>query len=102
MESIVHAVDGIVGTSMDAVRPLAEQTLAERSQDVALAIEDDDGMFTPVEDVDVVLAVHRDAGDVDERPSVRELLPAFHRFEQQVATAESHGHCATPLVQASG
>src|SRR2546425_2651220 len=102
MESIIHAVDRVVGAGVDPVRPLAEQALAKRSQDVAITIEDDDRMFTPVEDVHVVLAVHRDASYVDERPPFRELLPALHRFEHQGATAESHGHFATPPLLASG
>src|SRR5262249_44236572 len=97
MKSVVNAVDRIVRTGVDAVRPLTEQTFAEGSQEVALTVEDNDRMFAPVEHIHMVLAVHRDAGHVNERPPLRQLLPALDRFEHYVAATESHGHAATPL-----
>src|SRR2546422_11753948 len=82
MESIIHAVDGVVGAGVDTVRPLAEEALAKRSQHVAITVEDDDGMFAPVEHVDVVLRVYRHASHVDEGPSGRKLFPGLYGLEQ--------------------
>src|SRR5439155_15896361 len=61
----------------------------------------DDRMLTPIEDVHVVPGIHRHPRHVDERPSLRKLLPALDRLEQQVPTTESHRHFTSPLAQAT-
>ena len=51
----------------------AEQALAPGAQEVAIAIKDNHRVLAAVEDVHVVLRVHRDASHVDELPARRKL-----------------------------
>jgi hypothetical protein len=67
---------------MDAVRTGAEHALAPGAQEVAVAIEDNHRMLAAVEDIHVILGVHRDASHIDELPARRELFPIFHRTKE--------------------
>src|SRR3981189_2175255 len=49
-------------------------------------------MLAAVEDVDAVLAVDRDGGDVGEPPSRRQLCPVFHNAVAVFARAENGAH----------
>src|SRR5262245_27673946 len=50
---IVGAIDGIVRANGDAVRP-GEETFTPHGEHIAVAIEDDDGMFAAIEDEDAI------------------------------------------------
>src|SRR4030095_2606173 len=56
-------------------------SLAPGAQEVAVTVEDDDGMLAAREAEDVVLRVHGDAGDLDVSPPRGQLPPADDRFE---------------------
>src|SRR5919197_401982 len=101
VQAIIHAIDGIVGADMDAVRPLAEQLLTERPQEVTVAVEDADRVLTPIEDIHVVLGVHRDASYIDEGPTRRQLLPILNGLKEQVSTAKCNRHNAPPSFSVS-
>src|SRR5712691_5080815 len=97
--AIIHTVDHIIRADMDAMRAGAEQALAPGAQEVAVAIKDDHRVLAAVEDVHVVLGVHRDASHVDKLPARRELFPIFHRGKEQHATTDDGGHNVSPYVR---
>ena len=99
VQPIVHTVDHIVRTNMDAVRPCAEQTLAPGAQKIALAVKDDYRVLAAVEDIDVVLRVNRHPGHIDELPAGRKFFPIFHRGKEQHATTDDGGHRRSPFLQ---
>ena len=66
MDAIIYTVDHIIRADMDAMRAGAEQALTPGAQEVAIAIKDNHRVLAAVEDVHVVLGVHRDASHVDE------------------------------------
>ena len=76
--AVVGEPDRVVGADMDRMRPL-ELALAPRAEEGARAIEHHDGVRAAVEDVDVVLAVDADRGDVAEGPAVGQLRPGSDR-----------------------
>src|SRR5215471_500845 len=96
--AIIHTVDHIIRADMDTMRTGAEHALAPGAQEVAIAIKDNHRVLTAVEDVHVVLGVHRDASHVDELPARRELFPIFHRSKEQYATTDDGGHSVSPSV----
>src|SRR5215471_7400859 len=96
--AIIHTVDHIIRADMDAMRTGAEHVLVPGAQEVAIAIKDNHRVLAAVEDVHVVLGVHRDASHVDELPARRELFPIFHRGKEQHATTDDGGHSVSPSV----
>src|SRR5712664_2064342 len=97
--AIIHTVDHIIRADMDAMGAAAEHALAPGAQEVAIAIKDNHRVLAAVEDVHVVLGVHRDASHVDELPARRELFPIFHRGKEQHATTDDGGHNVSPYVR---
>ena len=61
---------------MPCVRVL-NRPLTPGAQEVAIAIKDNHRVLAAVEDVHVVLGVHRDASHVDELPSQTGAFPNF-------------------------
>ena len=60
--SIIGAEHRIVGPDEDAVRPVAEDTLAESSQEITVGVEDHHGvLFVAAEYIHLVPGVYRDA-----------------------------------------
>src|SRR5712691_2447284 len=98
MYAVIHTVDHIIRADMDAMRAGAEHPLAPGAQEVAVAIKDNHRVLAAVEDVHVVLGVHRDASHVDKLPARRELFPIFHRGKEQHATTDDGGHNVSPYV----
>jgi hypothetical protein len=87
---IVGAVDVIVAVDEDAVCA-REDPLAPRGEEAAVLVEYDDRVLAPVEDVDPVLRIHRDARDLDERPALGQLFPALQDLVLQAVRADRHG-----------
>ena len=77
---VVGEPDGAVGADVDAVGA-PNLSLTPRAQELALAVEDDDRMRTPVEDPHVVLRVDGDARGLDVGPALGQATPTFHRTE---------------------
>ena len=77
---IIGAIHRVVGTDRDPMRS-REEVLSPRTDEAALAVEDVDGMFAPVEDEDPVVRVGRDAGDRGESLPVGHDPPAFTSLE---------------------
>jgi hypothetical protein len=72
-----------------------KQAFAERTEEIAFAVEHDHRMFAAVEDVHVVMLVDADAADFLERPARRKFRPVLDGFVGVSATAnDSH---ARPL-----
>src|SRR3989338_6693648 len=86
--AVVRAVDGVVRTHRDPVGAL-EETFAPGAEKAPVAIEDDDGMLPPAEQINSVLSVHSYCGDLAIGPSVEQLAPAFHHLVEKLAFA----HC---------
>ena len=74
--AVVRQVDAVVWPHGDAVGP-GIQTLAPRAEEFAVFIEDDHGVFAPVEYVHVVRRVHAHCGTLFEGPTVGELTPTL-------------------------
>ena len=69
-----------------------EHALTPGAQELAVAIEHHHRMLAAVEDIDAVLVVHRDGGDIREGPAVGNLRPVFDDFVFEVAGSESCCH----------
>src|SRR5712692_5388862 len=81
---IVGEPHGSVGIDGDAVGA-PHVSLAPGANELAVAVEDDDGMLAPREAEDIVLGVHGYARDLHEVPAVRELAPAIDRLEYHLS-----------------
>src|SRR6266487_278213 len=77
---IVGEPHGSVGIDGDAVGA-PHLSFAPGAEELAVTIEDDDGVLAPREAEDVVLGVDGDARDLDEVPPLRQLAPALDRLE---------------------
>src|SRR6266850_1217047 len=75
---VVGEPDAAVGPDVDAVGA-ADQSLAPRAQELAVPVEDDHRVLTPVEDPDVVTGVDGDARRFHEGPALGQAAPAFDR-----------------------
>src|SRR5262245_41693238 len=78
--AIVSAVDGVVRTDVDGMGPAREEPFTPRTQQIALAIENDNRMLTACDQVDIVLGVDIDPRHFDIAPALWELAPVLHRF----------------------
>src|SRR5262249_3512297 len=79
----------IFGVDKDAVGP-EEDSLAPGSQEPAIAIEDDQRMLSPVEDIYAVARVGGDGGHFVEAPAVRKLLPPDERLIAKLAGSDGN------------
>ena len=61
-----------------------EHALSPGVEELAFLVEDDDRVRTAVEDVDAVPGVDGDAGDLDKRPVLGQLFPAFEHLVLQL------------------
>jgi hypothetical protein len=105
--AIVGAIDHVVGPDGDAVRAARELAFAPRAQKSTGAVVDDDRVVGTADQVDVVVGVDGDAGDIRVFPARGQLLPAWGDFEAQarrrvchaygVPFSPSHGRRSTPL-----
>jgi hypothetical protein len=93
MTVIIGQEDRIVGRHMDAVgsRILA---FAPGAQKVALTIENHHRVLAAVEDIDAILAVDPDGGDLLERPAVGQFRPLGIDAVFELAGSQDH---RTPL-----
>ena len=89
---VLDQVAEAVRADVDAVGPLGEHALSPGFQKVAIPVEDDHGMPSPIEEVHVVRGVHGHTGYIHQGPAFRELLPTLHGLENQVSAAQCHGH----------
>src|SRR5438046_5774053 len=72
-----------------------EEALAPGGEEPSVAVEHDDRVLAPIEDVHPVARIGRHAGNFDEGPSWGKLLPALERLVLKLAGA-NHG---MPLEQ---
>src|SRR5882762_9963089 len=70
----------------------AEQPFAPACDEIAVAVEHDHRVDAAIEDVDAVLAVDRDRGDIAEVPTLRQLRPVLHHAVAMLARAENGRH----------
>jgi hypothetical protein len=96
VKAVVHEVDGLIRTDMHAVRSVAKLSLAERAQEVAVAVEHTNRVLAAVENVYVVVSVYGDARYIDEFPAWGQFFPIFHGFEEQVSATDCRCHNALP------
>src|SRR5690606_10783946 len=85
---VIHQVHDVVddgdavGTDVDAFAP--------RLEEATIAVVDDDRVLAAVEDVDAVLGVGGNAGDVAVLPALRQLLPVLVQLVAKVSLSEDH------------
>src|SRR6516164_6901209 len=94
--AVIGAIECVVGVDVEPVRA-AKHTLPPGAQEVSLAIEHHHRMFPAVENVNLVLAVDPDGGDVLERPPVGQFRPVLHHPIAMLAAAQNYRHCVLPL-----
>ena len=99
--AVVGAIEIVVGVDVQAMGA-AKQAFAPACDEIAVAVEHDNRMVAAVEDVDAVLAVDRDGGDVGEPPPLRQLCPILHHAVAMFARAESGRHVFLPGVSLVG
>ena len=86
---VVGAPDMVVPVDEDAVRA-RENALAPGIQEAAVLVEHDHRMGAAIEDVDPVLGIDGDARDLDERPALGQLLPAFQDLVLKPVGTDRH------------
>jgi hypothetical protein len=74
MVAVIGAIEMIVGVDVQSMRAL-EQVFTPTGDEVARPVQYHHRMDAAVEDVDAVLAVDRDRGDVSQVPAIRQLGP---------------------------
>src|ERR1700760_4665722 len=75
-----------------------EQAFAPALDKIAVAVEHDHRVLAAIKDVDAVLAIDADRGDVGELPAVRQLRPVLHHAVTMLAGAEDVFHVCLPIV----
>src|SRR6185437_1539070 len=95
--AIVGAPDRVIRTDMHAVRAV-EQALAPGTEEVARPIEHRHRVFAAGEDVDVVLAVDADGGDLPVMPSGGQRAPVLGHFVAVFAFTDDDGHGGFPSL----
>src|ERR1700743_58464 len=93
--AITGAIEGVVGIDVTAVGAM-EQALAKAAQEISLAVQHHHRMFATVEDINAILAVDRDGGDVGQVPAVRQLRPVLYHAGALLARAEDGWHMVLP------
>src|SRR6266849_6763093 len=97
MVAVIGAIEIVLGVDVQPMRAI-EQALAPARDKIALAVEHHHRMGAAIEDVDTVLAVDRDRGDIAEIPAVRQLRPILHHAVAMLARAENGRHVFPPDV----
>src|SRR5262245_40082497 len=87
MVAVVDTPDRVIRGDVNAVRP-DEISLAPRLDELAVAVEDDNRVLTPVEHVHVILAVRRYRDDFSITPASRQLFPFRKGFVAELAAAD--------------
>src|SRR5690349_13849115 len=95
--AVIGAIERVTCVDVEPVRA-AEHALSPGAQEVSLAVEHHHRMFPAVENVNLVLAVHRDGGHVLERPPVRQFRPVLHHPIAMLATAQNYRHWCPPFA----
>ena len=98
--AVVGAIEIVVGIDVQAVGA-REQAFAPTLDEIAVAVEHDHRVFAAIEDVDAVLAVDADRGDVGELPAVRQFCPVLHHAIAMLAGAEDVLHVCLPVAPPS-
>ena len=93
--AVVGAIEIVLGVDVQPMRA-AEQAFAPALDEIAVAVEHHHRMGAAVEDIDAVVAVDRDGGDVGEIPAVRQLCPVLHHAVAMLARAENGWHVFSP------
>src|SRR6202163_2516402 len=88
MIAVIGAIEIVVGID---VQPMgaAKQPFAPAGDEIALAVEHHHRVGAAIEDVDTVLAVDRNRGNVGEIPAAGQLRPVFHHPVAMLARAEN-------------
>src|ERR1700682_2124137 len=96
--AVVCAVKDVVGVDVKAVCARVH-AFAPGAQKVSVVVEHHHRVFAAVEDVDLVLAVDRDRGDILELPAVGQLRPVFHDTVTMLAATQNDSHRGSFLKQ---
>ncbi len=99
MVAVIGQIDRVVRAHMDAVGAV-EHAFAPGAQQVALGIENRDGVVAAVEGIDPVLPVDTDRRAVAQRDFLRHLRPILVDLEGVLAAAELNRHVPSPLCSA--
>ncbi len=99
--AVIGAIEIVLGVDVQSMRAI-EQAFAPARDEIALAVEYHHRVGAAVEDIDAVLAVDRDRGDVCEIPSLRQLRPILHHAVAVFARAENGRHVCSPHDGHSG
>jgi hypothetical protein len=84
--AIVGAVDGVIGSHVDAVGAF-EFTFAPGPEKPSITVEDRHGILPACEYIYVVMPIDADRSHVAEAPSVRKLAPVPSRACKPIAIA---------------
>src|SRR5262249_15463755 len=76
-----------------------EDTFTPRAQKIALSVEYDHRMLAAVEDVDLVLTVHSNRGNVFKLPCVGKFGPIVHHRIAMFTTAQHDRHGTYSLLR---
>ena len=96
--AVVHTVDSVFGSHVDAVGAVAEYALAEAADEVAALVEDHHGIVgVAAEGVNVVLRVNGHARRLYQTRALRHLVPVNNVFVLKVAFANYRAHAGISL-----
>src|SRR5262249_7769155 len=87
--AVIGAVEVVVAVDVQAMGA-PEDALAPGSQEASRAVEDDHRVGAAVEDVDLILAVDADRGDVRQLPPFRQLAPTLDHPVAMLAASQDH------------
>ena len=88
---VVGEVEQIVGSDRGAVRIFETDILSPGPEEFSVAVEDDHGMGTAGEDVDIVPAVHADRRRIAVGDARRQFPPAFEHPIPVPASSQDDG-----------
>ena len=74
-----------------------ENAFAPGPQKIALSVEHHHGMFAAVEDIDLILAVNGDAGDIPELPAIGQFGPILGDPVTVVTVSQYERHLISSL-----
>ena len=97
MDAVIDAVDGVLGTDVDAVSAVPEDASSEATNEIAVLVEHHDReVRVSAECVHVVLGVDGDTRSLDQPGSLRQLVPVEHVLISEVAFAQNCAHVRSP------
>src|SRR6185437_3077306 len=89
--AIVGQKDRLIGTYRCAVRSF-KNTVSPSAQKITVSIEDDDGMLSSCEAVNLILSVHGHGCHFIESPAVGQGAPVFDHFILVITASNNDAH----------